>query len=108
MRSSLSVSQSLTAFARCTRRLSTSRKTFCLRPLIKAARKVMKRVASGLTEYFAFCSHERPHPSLGYRTPEAMYQSGAGGGAKIVDRFGEAVLQLGQHQTAAIEVGSTT
>jgi putative transposase len=43
----------------------------------------------GLTEYFAFYNGERPHQSLGYRTPDEVYQSGDGGGARIVDRFGE-------------------
>lgn len=62
----------------------------------------------GLTEYFAFYNHERPHQSLGYLTPEAVYRSGEGGGAKIVDRFGNAQAELGQRQTAAIEIGSTT
>jgi putative transposase len=60
----------------------------------------------GLTDYFAFYNHERPHQSLGYLTPEAVYRSGEGGGAKIVERFGETTL--GQRQAAAIEVGSTT
>jgi len=60
----------------------------------------------GLTEYFAFYNGERPHQSLGYLTPDAVYRSGNGGGAKIVDRFGETTL--GQRQTAAIEVASTT
>jgi putative transposase len=43
----------------------------------------------GLTEYFAFYNGERPHQSLGYRTPDDVYRSGDGGGARIVDRFGE-------------------
>jgi putative transposase len=43
----------------------------------------------GLTEYFAFYNGERPHQSLGYRTPDDVYQSGDGGGASIVDRFGD-------------------
>jgi putative transposase len=43
----------------------------------------------GLTEYFAFYNGERPHQSLGYRTPDDVYRSGHGGGASIVDRFGE-------------------
>ena len=44
----------------------------------------------GLTEYFAFYNGERPHQGLGNRTPEAVYRSGEGGGARIVDRFGSA------------------
>jgi putative transposase len=60
----------------------------------------------GLTEYFAFYNGARPHQSLGYLTPDAVYRSGTGGGAKIVDRFGETTL--GQRQTAAIEDASTT
>ena len=60
----------------------------------------------GLTEYFAFYNGARPHQSLGYLTPDAVYRSGTGGGAKIVDRFGETTL--GQRQTAAIEEASTT
>jgi len=43
----------------------------------------------GLTEYFAFYNGERPHQSLGYRTPDDVYRSGNGGGASIVDRFGD-------------------
>ncbi len=44
----------------------------------------------GLTEYFAFYNGERPHQSLGNRTPEAVHRSGEGGGAVIADRFGSA------------------
>ncbi|MBK5964829.1 integrase [Thiocystis minor] len=58
------------------------------------------------TASFAFYNHEHPHQSLGYPTPEEVYRSGEGEGAKIVDRVGETTL--GQRQTAAIEVGSTT
>ena len=60
----------------------------------------------GLTDDVAFDNHERPHQSLGYLTPEAVDRSGEGGGANIVDRFGETTL--GQRQAAAIEVGTTT
>jgi putative transposase len=42
----------------------------------------------GLTAYFAFYNGERPHQSLGNRTPLAVYRSGQGGGAMIVDKFG--------------------
>jgi putative transposase len=44
----------------------------------------------GLSAYFAFYNGERPHQGLGYRTPEAVHRSGEGGGARIVDRFGDA------------------
>jgi len=43
----------------------------------------------GLTAYFAFYNGERPHQSLGYRTPEEVHRSGSGGGACIVDRFAD-------------------
>jgi len=43
----------------------------------------------GLTAYFAFYNGERPHQSLGYRTPDEVHRSGNGGGACIVDRFGD-------------------
>jgi len=42
----------------------------------------------GLTEYFAFYNAERPHQSLGNRTPNAVYADATGGGASIPDRFG--------------------
>lgn len=43
----------------------------------------------GLTAYFAFYNGERPHQSLGDRTPDDVYRSRDGGGARIVDRFGD-------------------
>ena len=43
----------------------------------------------GLTAYFAFYNGERPHRSLGYRTPAEVHRSGDGGGASIVDRFAD-------------------
>ena len=45
----------------------------------------------GLADYFAFYNGERPHQSLGNRTPWAVYRSGQGGGAMIVDKFGAAL-----------------
>jgi putative transposase len=48
----------------------------------------MPELLLGLTEYFAFYNGERPHQGLGNRTPDAVYSSGEGGGASIVDRFG--------------------
>lgn len=41
----------------------------------------------GLTEYFAFYNGERPHQSLGHKTPDVVYRSAIGGGAVIVDKF---------------------
>ena len=60
----------------------------------------------GLTEYFMFYNDERPHQSLCYETPSTVYKNAIGGGAKIVDKFGERDKQssankLGQRQSAA-------
>lgn len=44
-------------------------------------------VTLGLTEYFAFYNGERPHQSLSNQTPDQVYQSGQGGGARIADKF---------------------
>ena len=41
----------------------------------------------GLTDYFLFYNGERRHQSLDYTTPNAVYLTATGGGAKIVDRF---------------------
>ena len=41
----------------------------------------------GLTEYFVFYNDERPHQSLGNRTPAAVYATASGGGARIADKF---------------------
>ncbi len=41
----------------------------------------------GLTEYFVFYNGERPHQSLGNRTPAEVYVTGSNGGARIVDKF---------------------
>ena len=43
----------------------------------------------GLTEYFAFYNTERKHQSLGYDTPDEVYRTGYGGGARIVDKYHE-------------------
>ena len=62
----------------------------------------------GLTDYFLFYNGERRHQSLGYATPNAVYLSATGGGAKIVDKFNstrESIVpaeQLGQRQPAAV------
>jgi putative transposase len=41
----------------------------------------------GLTAYFGFYNTKRFHQSLGYRTPDEVYRTASGGGAKIVDKF---------------------
>src|SRR5450830_546030 len=49
----------------------------------------MAELMVGLAQYFAFYNAERPHQSLGYQTPDQVYRDGVGGGALIVDRFGD-------------------
>jgi len=41
----------------------------------------------GLTQYFGFYNEERPHQALGNQTPAAVYRSGTGGGALIIDKY---------------------
>ena len=50
----------------------------------------MGELTLGLTRDFAFYNGERPHQSLGNRTPDEVHASGQGGGARIVDKFGGA------------------
>jgi putative transposase len=54
----------------------------------------MAELMVGLAQYFAFYNGERPHQSLGYRTPASVYRSGDGGGALIVDRYGSAAPEM--------------
>ena len=51
----------------------------------------MGELTLGLAEYCAFYNGERPHQSLGQKTPNAVYRTATGGGAVIVDKFGGAV-----------------
>jgi len=60
----------------------------------------------GLTKYFLFYNRERTHQSLGYKTPDVVYRTASGGGARIVDKYKEKekpqrVLELGQRYAAA-------
>ena len=50
---------------------------------------LMSELHVGLKEYFTFYNGERFHQSLKYKTPDKVYLSETGGGAKIVDHFGE-------------------
>lgn len=47
----------------------------------------MGELRIGLTKYFSFYNAERMHQSLANQTPDAVYASGMGGGALIVDKF---------------------
>lgn len=55
----------------------------------------------GLTEYFLFYNRERTHQSLDYRTPDVVYRTASGGGAKIVDKFKEKEKPQGVVETGA-------
>lgn len=52
----------------------------------------MGELLVGLAKYFTFYNKERPHQSLGNATPNAVYETGTGGGAMIVDKFGKAAV----------------
>ena len=60
----------------------------------------MAELTVGLAQYFAFYNVERPHQSLGYRTPCEVYASGVGGGAVIVDKFGTREREQEQTESA--------
>ena len=49
----------------------------------------MSELLIGLTKYFLFYNSERPHQSLGYDTPDEVYRTASGGGARIVDKYSE-------------------
>lgn len=66
----------------------------------------MPELLVGLAEYFVFYNGGRFHQALGYKTPDQVYQTGEGGGAKIVDHFsekGSSKEEMGQHQSAVTE-----
>jgi putative transposase len=50
---------------------------------------LMPELLLGLTEYFVFYNTQKPHQSLGYSTPDLIYQAAVGGGARIVDKYRE-------------------
>ncbi len=61
----------------------------------------------GLTQYFQFYNQERWHQSLDYKTPNEVYKTARGGGAKIVDKFkatGETSDPVLQNWDSAIQL----
>ena len=42
--------------------------------------ELVPELEAGLTAYFWFYDEQRPHQSLGYRTPAEVYRSGLCGG----------------------------
>jgi putative transposase len=56
----------------------------------------------GLTQYFQFYNEARRHQSLDYQTPDVVYQTATGGGAKIVDKFN------GPKETLATELSNAS
>ena len=65
----------------------------------------------GLTNYFAFYNMERTHQSLGYETPDQVYRTGSGGGARIVDKFnttGKTLLEIeAKNRGSAVQLHET-
>ena len=55
----------------------------------------------GFTEYFKLYNTERPHQSLGYKTPDEVYESATGGGARIVDKFSQKSVSEGSSEATA-------
>jgi len=49
----------------------------------------MSDLLLGLTEYFVFYNSERMHQSLGYDTPDQVYRTANGGGARIVEKYSD-------------------
>jgi putative transposase len=45
----------------------------------------------GLTAYFAFYNEERPHQSLNYKTPALVHKTASGGGAMILEKYGDSL-----------------
>ena len=67
-------------------------------------------LTTGLTEYFAFYNGERPHQSLGYKTPDVVYRTATGGGAVIVDKYPRPVVEppVPLHSTGSLITETAT
>ena len=66
----------------------------------------LSELQRGLTDYFVFYNTERLHQSLDYMTPDEVYRSASGGGARIVDQFGETANTLPETQQEREHRGS--
>ncbi|WP_428839016.1 IS3 family transposase [Methylovulum psychrotolerans] len=66
----------------------------------------LPELLSGLADYFVFYNSGRYHQSLGYKTPDEVYRTAVGGGAKIADHFSDkrnaSNGETGQRQSAAM------
>ncbi len=68
----------------------------------------MGELTVGLSEYFTFYNDERPHQSLGQRTPNVVYRTAIGGGALIVDKYPHEAVVVEPPVTLRSTGGSTT
>jgi putative transposase len=67
----------------------------------------------GLAKYFALYNGERPHQGLANRIPDAVYTSGSGGGAQVVDKWplrGNSSMSIyeplkGEYNALAVQAG---
>ena len=70
----------------------------------------------GLTEYMMFYNEERFHQALGNDTPSKVHETGRGGGAMILEKYGSAdeaqtttsteTAKTGQRRAAACEIST--
>jgi putative transposase len=66
--------------------------------------QTVPELMQGLLRYFEFYHAKRPHQSLDYRTPDWVYRTAQGGGARIEDQFTEPTAgKTGQQRVAAEE-----
>jgi putative transposase len=67
----------------------------------------MQDLLIGLTQYFLFYNEARWHQSLNYKTPNEVYQTAIGGGARIVNKFndtGDTSVPIPQDWASAIQL----
>ena len=67
----------------------------------------MGELVIGLTAYFAFYNEERPHQSLTNQTPDKVYQTASGGGAIILEKYGDSLPETSDPLRSSGVSGST-